>query len=98
MRFFGGESFRAAFALFHDVFVELRIDRQGIVPGETRQTKLVRWFAGGSNHPINVKVSEAVDPEILADFGERHLIRDQLFRIGKIDSVMAGETMRWTTY
>src|SRR5438046_561624 len=95
---FLGESTRTLFPLFHDKFIQRRIDGQGIIPVKTSEAKRIGGPTGGLDHSFNVEIAETIDIEILADFFHRHLVSDQLFRIGKIDPVMAGETMRRTTH
>ena len=93
-----GQRFGAGFAFFHDELVQLRIDRQRIIAGETGEAKFVHRPAGRAHHSFDIEITEAVDAEIFADFLHRHLVRDQLFRIGKIDAVMAGEPVRRTAH
>src|SRR4051794_8208826 len=98
MRTLCGQRLGASFAFFHDVLVELRIDGQGIVTSEAGETELVHRFAGCAHHSIDIQVTKAVDPKVSADLFHWHLVRDQLFRVGKIDSVVAGEAMRRGAY
>ena len=98
MRFLIGQRFRARLALFHDELVECGIDGEGIVAIETGETKLFTGLSGRAHHSFDVEIAETVDAEIFADLIHRHLIGDQFFRIGKIDAVMAGETVRRATH
>ena len=70
----------------------------GYLPVKQARQKLFAVFAGGANHSFEIEIAETVDPEIFADFRHRFLVRDQFFRIGKIDPVMAGKAMRRTTH
>src|ERR1700704_2223158 len=92
------QSARALFPLFHDEFIQRRIDGQWIVPVKTSETKRIGGPAGGLDHSFPVQITETIDIEVLADFFHRHLVSDQLFRIGEINSVMTGKTMRRTTH
>src|SRR5207249_2800818 len=94
MCFLISERFGAALAFFHDEFVERGIDRQGIFPRKTGETEAIRWLPGGLDHSFDIEVAKTIDAEVSADFFHRHLIRDQFFRIGKINSVMTGEAVR----
>src|SRR3954467_15593863 len=85
MRFFVGERRGPLFAAFHHKFVERRIDRQGVVAVEAGETELAHLPTGGTNHSLDVEIAEAIDAEVFADFLHRHLVGDQLLRIGKID-------------
>src|SRR5262249_28874655 len=98
MSFLLYECFGAGFALLHDELVECGIHRQRIIASETGETKLAYRFSGCPHHSFDVEVAETVHTEIFADFLHRHLVRDQLLRIGKIDAVMAGEPMRRTAH
>src|SRR5439155_7268081 len=92
------QSASALLPLFHDEFIQRRIDGQGIIPVKTSEAKRIGGPPGGLDHSFDVEIAETIDIEVLADFFHRHLVSDQLFRIGKIDPVMAGETMRRTTH
>src|SRR6266496_5032295 len=94
---FFSKSTRTLFPLFHDKFIQRRIDGQRIIPVKTSEAKRIGGPPGGFDHSFNVEIAETIDIEVLADFFHRHLVSDQLFRIGKIDSVMTSETMRRTT-
>src|SRR5206468_5263110 len=93
---FLGESTRTLFPLFHDKFIQRRIDGQRIIPVKTSEAKRIGGPASRLDHSFDVEIAEAIDIEILADFFHRHLVSDQLFRIGKIDPVVTGETTRRT--
>ena len=67
MRFISGERFRAVPAFFHDELVEFRVDGEGILPSETRQTKLVHRFSRGPHHSFEIEIPKTVDAEILTD-------------------------------
>ena len=41
--------------------------------------------------PVDIEIADAIRAEILADLSIVYLVGDELFRIGKIDAVMAGE-------
>src|SRR4030095_6964982 len=75
-----------------------RIDGQGIISVKTSEAKRIGGPTGRLDHAFDVEIAKAIDIEILADFFHRHLVSDQLFRIGKIDPVVTGETMRRTTH
>src|SRR5438132_3328434 len=98
MPFLLDQRFGAGFAFFHDELVKCGIDGQGIVTGKTGETEFIHRSACRAHHSFDVEIAEAVDAEIFADFFHRHLIRDQLLRIGKINSVMAGEPVRRTAH
>src|SRR5207302_10249423 len=98
MRFLIGERFRPLLALLHDEFVERGINGQGIIAGETGETKFVYRSSGRAHHSFDVEITETIDAEIFLDFFHRHLVRDQLLRIGKIDPVMTGEPVWRTAY
>src|SRR6266705_4745931 len=95
---FFSKSTRTLFPLFHDEFIQRRIDGQWIIPVKTSEAKRIGGPAGRLDHSFDVEVAETIDIEILADFFHRHLVSDQLFRIGKIDSVMTCETMGGPTH
>src|SRR5947207_220402 len=90
------ERLRSRLTLFHDELVERGIDGKGIIAGKTGEAKFVYRSPGRAHHPFDVEITETIDAEIFPDFFHRHLVRDQLLRIGKIDSVMAGEAV-WRT-
>src|SRR5437867_2393419 len=92
------ERFGTGFTLFHDEFVESRIDRQGIMAVKTGETKFIHRSAGGAHHALDIEITEAVDAEIFPDLFHRHLIGDEFLRIGKINPVMAGEAMWRATH
>src|SRR6266853_3098938 len=94
MLFLGRKSFGAALAFFHDEFVERGIDGQGIFPRKTGETEAIRRLPGGLDHSFDIEVAKTIDAEVSADFSHRHLIRDQFFRVGKIDAVMTSKPMR----
>src|SRR5438067_1550125 len=98
MPFLFDQGFGAGFALFHDEFVERGIDRQRIVTGETGETEFVYRPSGRAHHSFDIEITETVDPKICTDFFHRHLVRDQLLRIGKIDAVVTSEPVRRTTH
>src|SRR3954471_17319102 len=74
LRFFGGERFGTAFALFHDVLVQLRVHGERIVAREAGEAELVSRFAGRPHHSFHIEVPEAVDAEVFADLFHRELI------------------------
>ena len=92
LRFLVGQGFGALLASFHDELVECRIDGQGIIAVETRQTKTVQRFPGRADHAFDVEIAETVHTQVFADVFHRHLVCDQFFGIREIDAVMAGET------
>src|SRR5438477_8061455 len=92
------QSASALLPLFHDEFIQRRIDGQGIIPVKTSEAKRIGGPPGGLDHSFNVEIAETIDIEVLADFFHRHLVSDQFFRIGKIDPVMTGKAMRRTTH
>src|SRR5919204_913489 len=65
---------------------------------ETSETKFVHFTAGGAHHSFYVEITEAIHAEIFTDVFHRHLIGDQFFWIGEVDTVVAGEPMRRTTH
>src|SRR5438105_11226420 len=92
------QSASALLPLFHDEFIQRRIDGQGIIPVKTSEAKRIGGPPSGLEHSFDVEIAETIDIEVLADFFHRHLISDQFFWIGKIDSVMTGEAMRRTSH
>src|SRR4026207_2104663 len=91
-----GERFGALLAFLHDELVQRRIDGQGIISIETGQAKAIHRLSGRSYHAFHIEVTEAVDTEVFADVFHRHLVRNQLFRIGKVDSVVTSKPV-WRT-
>ena len=71
---------------------------QRIIAGKAGEAKAVRILPGGANHSFDIEIAETVDAEVFADFRHRFLVRDQLFRVGKIDPVMTGKAVRRTTH
>ena len=98
MPFLLDQCFGAGFALFHDELVERGIDGQGIIAGKAGEAEFVQRFSSRAHHAFDIQITETVDTEIFPDFFHRHLVCDQLLRIRKIDSVMAGETVRRTAH
>ena len=98
MLFLGRQPSRPLFAFFHDILVERGIDGEGVIAGKTRETKLIHVAAGCAHHSFDVEIAKAVYVQILADLFHRHLIGDELFRVGEINPVMAGESMGWTAH
>src|SRR5207247_5806618 len=94
---FFGESTRTLFPLFHDEFIQRRIDGQGIIPVKTGEAKRIGRPAGRLDHSFDVEIAEAIDIEILEDFFHRHLVSDRLVRIGYIVPIMTDETQRSVT-
>src|SRR5260370_25829607 len=94
MPFLLDQCLRPRLALLHDELVERGIDREGIIAGETGQTKFVHRSSGRADHSFDVEITKTIDAEIFPDFFHRHLVCDQLLRIRKIDSVMTGEAVR----
>src|SRR5205823_2300608 len=90
------QSASALLPLFHDEFIQRRIDGEGIIPVKTSEAKRIGRPAGGLDHSFDVEIAETIDIEILADFFHRHLVSDKFLRIRKVDPVMTGETMRRT--
>ena len=76
MPFLLDQCFRPRLALFHDELVERGIDREGIIAGETGQTKFVHRSSGRADHSFDVEITKTVDAEIFPDFFHRHLVRD----------------------
>src|SRR4029077_19962604 len=50
------------------------------------------------HHTFHIEVTEAVDTEVFADVFHRHLVRNQLIRIRKIDAVVTSKPVRRTAY
>src|SRR5204863_3934103 len=98
LSFFFGQRARTLLAFFHDELIQRRINRQGIVPVKTSETKRIGGSTGRLNHSFDAQIAEAIDVEILANLLHRHLVSDQLFRIGEIDAVMTGEAMGRAAY
>src|SRR6266576_4040862 len=96
MCFLIGEGFGALVAFFHNELVQRRIDGQGIVSVETGQAKAIHRSSGRPYHAFHIEVTKAVDTEIFADVFHRHLVRNQLFRIGKVNSVVTSKSV-WRT-
>src|SRR5947208_14421775 len=70
------QSTSALLPLFHDEFIQRRIDGQGILPVKTSETKRIGGPPGGPDHSFDVEIAEAVDVEILTDLFHRHLVSD----------------------
>src|SRR6476620_4312404 len=98
LRFLVGQRFGALLTAFHDELIQCRINGEGIVAVETSKAKTVQRFSCRANHPLHIKVTETVHTKIFADVFHRHLVRDQFFRVRKIDAVMAGEPVWRTTH
>src|SRR5258707_12466878 len=92
------QSASTLFPLFHDEFIQRRIDGQGIIPVKTSEAKRIGGPPGGLDHSFDVEIAETIDIEILADFFHRHLVSDQLFRVREVDSVMTGKAVWRTNY
>ena len=75
LAFFGSQSFGPIFAPFHDELVQRWIDRQRVIAVEAGEAKLVELSSGGANHAVNIKVTKAIDAEVITDLIQRHLIR-----------------------
>src|SRR4029450_2630219 len=46
--------------------------------------------------PFHIEVTQAIDTQVFADVFHRHLVRNQLFWIGKVDSVVTSKPV-WRT-
>src|SRR6266508_492917 len=84
-----------AYAFFR-VVIPSRADGQGIIPVETGQAKAIHRLSCRAHHAFYIKVTEAIDTEVFADVFHRHLVRNQLFRIGEVDSVVTSKPV-WRT-
>src|SRR5438445_954817 len=91
MCFLISERFGALVPFLHDELVQSRIDGQGIISIETDQAKAIHRLSGRSYHAFHIEITEAVDTEVFTDVFHRHLVRNQLFRIGKVDSVVTSK-------
>ena len=98
MRFLIGEGFGSALSSFHDEFIERGIDGQRIIAGKTGETEGVQRPPGRLHHAFDIEIAETIHAEIFTEILHRHLIGDQFFRIGNIDSVVAGEPVWWTAH
>src|SRR5947209_171185 len=79
------EQIGALLPTLHDEFVELWIDRDRVVACETREAEMTFRLAGRAHHSVHIQIANRIRAEIFADLIERALIRDEIFRIGKID-------------
>src|SRR6266404_9377599 len=70
------QSASALLPLFHDEFIQRRIDGQGILPVKTSETERIGGPAGGLDHSFDIEIAETIDIEVLADFVHRHLVSD----------------------
>ena len=95
--FGGDEGFGAGAAMFEDELVELGIDCDGILLVEACHAEFIFGTARGADHAGLVEVAKRVGLEIVGDFLEGKLIRDEVLGIGEVDAVMAGESVRRTT-
>src|SRR6266850_263064 len=98
MCFLIGERFGAVLAFFHNELVQCRVNGQGIISIETGQAKAIHRFSRRPYHAFHIEVTEAVDTEVFADVSHRHLVRNQLIRIRKIDAVVTSKPVRRTAY
>src|SRR5260370_17170290 len=94
MPFLLDQGLRPRIALFHVELVERGIDREGIIAGETGQTKFVHRSSSRADHSFNVEITKTVDAEVFPDFFHRHLVRDQFLGIRKINAVVTSEAVR----
>ena len=94
MLVFGREEVDPMFAALHDEFVRGRIDGERIIAGEASQAKFTFRLTGGANHPRDIEITDGICAEVLANLLEGALIREQLFRVWKVDSIMACKAMR----
>src|SRR6476619_4997539 len=85
LRFLIGKRFGALLAAFHDELIQCRINGEGIVAVETSKTKTVQRSTGRADHSLHVEITETINTEILADVFHRHLVRDQFFRVWKVN-------------
>src|SRR5207249_6168989 len=66
------QRFGTRFAFFHDELVQRRIDRQGIIAGETSEAEFVHRSTGRAHHSFHVEITEAIDAQIFSDLFHRH--------------------------
>ena len=91
-----GDEAGAIEAAFHDVFVEFRVDRDGVIAVETGHAEVGIGLLGGADHGGGVEVADGIGAEVLADLVHGALIGEEVAGIGEIDAVMACVLVRGT--
>ena len=89
-----GKELGASLAALHDQLVKGGVEGNRVVAVETGHAEGVLREARGPHHPVDIKVADAVGPEVVADLLMGLLVGDELLGIGEVDSVVAGMAVR----
>ena len=78
----------------------MNVEFDGIAPVEASFTEMLFRLCNscGIEKTVDTEVVEGIEAEIIFQFSDRHSGSDQFALCGKINAVVAGKTMGWTSH